>query len=495
MKRILIYMLLLITFSELYSQGLYNNGAKIVVSSGAYLNVVGSSGNIMNTTNGTNGSVSLDGTIKVEGNITNNATAADIITSSTPTSNVILSGTTAQTLSGSSTAPFVFPNITINNASGINLSKDATVNGTMTFTSGLFNLGSHNLIFGSLAAIGGTPGSSSMIVATGTGQVQKLLTGIGSFTFPIGDNNVTAKYSPVTLNFTSGTFAAGAYAAVNVVNTPYSDPSIHVTYLKRYWNVSQSGITAFNANALFNYDPTDVVGTESLIYGDRFLPTPVTIYTPTNATLHQFATNGLTALGTFTGAYLTKVVNLSLLLEGLYNGAGTMRQAQDALGAHWPTGVADHITVELHNSTTYATTVYAATDIPLTTTGTATLEIPAIYNSNYYLTVKHRNSLETTTATAISFTAGTINQSFLTRANVFGGNLGLSTDNHYLIFGGDINHDGIVDFNDYVAVDNDSYNYAIGYLVSDVDGNGIIDFNDYVHIDNNNFNYVTSLHP
>ena len=141
-------MLLLITFSELYSQGLYNNGAKIVVSSGAYLNVVGSSGNILNTTNGSNGSVSLDGTLKVEGNITNNATAADVITSSTPTSSVILRGTTAQTLSGSATVPFTFPNLTINNATGVNISKDVTVNGTMTFTSGLFNLGSHNLIFG-----------------------------------------------------------------------------------------------------------------------------------------------------------------------------------------------------------------------------------------------------------------------------------------------------------------------------------------------------------
>jgi hypothetical protein len=495
MKKILIYMLLLITFSELYSQGLYNNGAKILVSSDAYLNIVGSSGNILNTNNVTNGSVSLDGTIKVEGNITNNATAADVITSSTPTSSVILSGTTAQTLSGSSTVPFVFPNLTINNAAGVNLSKDVNVIGVFGLTSGLFNLGSNNLILGPTATIGGTPTATNMIVATGTGHVQKLLTGIGSFTFPIGDNNVTAKYSPVTLNFTSGTFATGAYAAVNVVNAAYSDPSIHVTYLKRYWNVSQSGITAFNANALFNYDPTDVIGTEGLIYGVRFLPTPVTIYTPTNATLHQFTTNGLTSLGTFTGAYLTKVINLSLLLEGLYNGAGTLRQARDAAGPHWPAGVADHITVELHDATTYATTVYAATDVPLTTTGTATLEIPAIYNSNYYLTVKHRNSIETTSATPLSFVGNTITQSYLTRANVYGNNLGLSLDAYYLIYGGDVNQDGLINSADFTPVINDNAIYSTGYLPSDVDGNGIVNSADYTIIINNNLFYVKTVHP
>ena len=495
MKRILIYMLLLITFSELYSQGLYNNGAKIVVSSGAYLNVVGSSGNILNTTNGTNGSVSLDGTIKVEGNITNNATAADIITSSTPTSSVILSGTTAQTLSGSSTVPYTFPNLTINNAAGVSLLKDVNVTGVFGLTSGLFNLGSNNLILGPTATIGGTPTVTNMIIATGTGQVRKLLTGIGSFTFPIGDNNVTAKYSPVMLNFTSGTFAAGAYAAVNVVNAAYSDPSIHVTYLKRYWNVSQSGITAFNANALFNYDPTDVVGTESLIYGDRFLPTPVTIYTPTNSTLHQFATNGLTSLGTFTGAYLTKVINLSLLLQGLYNGGGTMRQAKDAIGNHWPVGIADHITVELHNAAPYATIAYAATDVPLTTTGTATLEIPAIYASNYYLTVKHRNSIETTSATAVSFAGSTINQSYGSPTDVYGSNLQLMVDGKYTIYAGDVNQDGTIDTADMTAIENDSFNFMSGYLNTDVNGDGVIDTGDMTNIVNNSYNFVGTAHP
>jgi hypothetical protein len=225
------------------------------------------------------------------------------------------------------------------------------------------------------------------------------------------------------------------------------------------------------------------------------LPAPVTIYTPTDGTIHQFATNGLTSLGTFTGAYLTKVINLSLLLEGLYNGAGKMRQAMDAVGSHWPTGIADHITVELHNSTTYSTIVYTATDVPLSITGSANVVIPAIYNGSYFITIKHRNSIETTTLTAISFAGSTINQSYGAPANVFGGNLGLSLDNYYLIYAGDVNHDGVIDSRDFSSVDNDSFNYVSGYISTDVDGNGIIDTRDFNAIDNSGFNYISTIHP
>jgi len=131
-----------------------------------------------------------------------------------------------------------------------------------------------------------------------------------------------------------------------------------------------------------------------------------------------------------------KILNITALLEGLYNGNGIMRQARDANGPYWPAGVADHITVELHDATTYSTIVYSVADIPISTAGVAMVTIPGTYNGSYFITIKHRNSLETTTATAISFAGSTINQSFTVRANVYGGNLGLSIDGYYLIYGG-----------------------------------------------------------
>ena len=172
-----------------------------------------------------------------------------------------------------------------------------------------------------------------------------------------------------------------------------------------------------------------------------------------------------------------------------------MRQAWGETGSQWGAGVADHITVELHRADNYSVIEYSVSDVPLSTTGNASISIPAIYNGSYYITVKHRNSLETTTSIAVSFSGTIINQSFATPANVYGGNLGVSNDGWHLIYSGDVNQDGFIDTQDFIGVDNDSYNYVSGYTDTDVDGNGTVDTNDFIFIDNNNYNYIGAILP
>jgi len=172
-----------------------------------------------------------------------------------------------------------------------------------------------------------------------------------------------------------------------------------------------------------------------------------------------------------------------------------MRQASDEYGSHWPAGVADQITIELHSASSYSTIVYTISNVPLSTSGTATVTIPAAYAGSYYITVKHRNSLETTTVTTVSFSASVISQSFGSPSNIYGGNLASTYDGRYVIYAGDVNQDGFIDTQDYVDIDNDSYNYMAGYLISDVDGNGMVDTNDYIFVDNNNYNYISTVHP
>jgi hypothetical protein len=181
-----------------------------------------------------------------------------------------------------------------------------------------------------------------------------------------------------------------------------------------------------------------------------------------------------------------KTLNLtSVMLEGLYNGVGTMRRAQNALGPKWPDGSADHITVELHSTGSYSSIVFSMTDVPLSTGGNATISVPAVFNGLYYITIKHRNSLETTTSSAISFSGNTITQSFGLRANIYGSNLGVSLDGHFLIYGGDINQDGIVDTGDMNDIDNGSTAILIGYNPADANGDGIVDTSDMNIVDNN----------
>ena len=191
-----------------------------------------------------------------------------------------------------------------------------------------------------------------------------------------------------------------------------------------------------------------------------------------------------------------KTINLSSLwLEGLYNGIGLMRQANDETGPHYSAPTADRITVELHSATDYGTIVFTASSVNLSTSGTATVSVPPAFNGSYYITIKHRNSIETTSATAVSFAGTTINQSFGLPSNVFGGNLLLMVDGKYVVYGGDVNQDGIVDGGDMAPIDNKSAIFAAGYIPEDINGDGLIDGSDMAVADNNSALFLTAQLP
>jgi subtilisin family serine protease len=191
----------------------------------------------------------------------------------------------------------------------------------------------------------------------------------------------------------------------------------------------------------------------------------------------------------------TKTLNIIALLEGLYAGSGTMRQAADENGPHFAPGVADHITVELHNAADYSIIEHTTNGVELSVNGNASISLPAVLTGNYYVTIKHRNSIETTSSNAVSFAAPVINHAFNNPTDVFNGNLQFMVDGSYTIFGGDVNQDGVVDTADMTPVDNDSDAYMAGYIITDVNGDGGVDTADMTIVDNNSADYVESAHP
>jgi hypothetical protein len=101
--------------------------------------------------------------------------------------------------------------------------------------------------------------------------LRKEFSAAGSFIYPVGDNTGAAEYSPVTLDFTSGTFNSAAYAGVNLVNSSSLNFALPPTdYINRHWVVSQSGISSFSCDVKFVYDQNDVVGNENLIYLSKY---------------------------------------------------------------------------------------------------------------------------------------------------------------------------------------------------------------------------------
>lgn len=190
-----------------------------------------------------------------------------------------------------------------------------------------------------------------------------------------------------------------------------------------------------------------------------------------------------------------KTLNLTAFLEGLYTGSGTMNQANNELGPQFGPGIADQIAVELHNSGNYGIIEYADPNVFLSTGGSAQTFIPSGFSSSYYLTIKHRNSIETTSASPVSFALPVVNFTFNQPSNVYGSNLIQMFDGGYAIYGGDANQDGAVDGGDVTPFDNDQFNYVSGYVATDINGDGIIDSGDGTIIDNNQFYYVGAVLP
>ena len=184
---------------------------------------------------------------------------------------------------------------------------------------------------------------------------------------------------------------------------------------------------------------------------------------------------------------------LTLYLEGLFR-SGSMAKAQNASGDEFLGDVADKITVELHNAGAYSTIVYSATDIALSTTGQANISIPGRNYGSYYVTVKHRNSLETTTAVSVSFANGTIEYSFDVPSKAFGNNLKFVNES-YCIYAGDVNGDGIINAADINSLYSAAAEFSTGYITNDVNGDGIVDAMDLILTDNNAANFIAVQKP
>ncbi len=196
----------------------------------------------------------------------------------------------------------------------------------------------------------------------------------------------------------------------------------------------------------------------------------------------------------FQSAAPDRTLNLTLFMEGLFNETG-MNKAQDENGDRYPDNIADEIVVELHHATEPYATAGGPYTTGLHTDGTAQLSIPVSLSSDYFIVIKHRNSLETWNSSPVSFSGTSVSYNFTTAASqAFGNNL-KPISGVFVIYGGDVNQDGVVDSADMTPVDNDATFYLSGYLATDVNGDGIIDTSDMTILDNNSASYIGVIAP
>lgn len=178
-------------------------------------------------------------------------------------------------------------------------------------------------------------------------------------------------------------------------------------------------------------------------------------------------------------------LSLSSYIEGLYNSSTDLM-------------ISDTAKVYLHASTS----PYVIADSSISVINSSGLGVfnfnEAMNGINYYIDLRHRNSIETWSATSNSFTAGSLSYDMTTNpANSYGSNVTQVdlSPLRYATYSGDVTQDGTVDLTDVSLIDNDAANFETGYLVTDINGDLVVDVADAVFADNNAFNFVGKIIP
>jgi hypothetical protein len=171
------------------------------------------------------------------------------------------------------------------------------------------------------------------------------------------------------------------------------------------------------------------------------------------------------------------------------------------LGLSTTSNVTDSIQVDLWSpgSLSASSPSYSKKTV-LLTNGLASLQFPnATYGNNYYIAVKHRNSLETWSKNPILFSA-TNSYDFTTDLNKAYSNgvnpsMKLLSAGVYGIYSGDVNQNGSINAADLSAAQTGASNFEKGYNSNDCNGDGATDLTDLQIIENNGAMLIIYARP
>ncbi len=190
----------------------------------------------------------------------------------------------------------------------------------------------------------------------------------------------------------------------------------------------------------------------------------------------------------------TTVISTKFIIQGFYdNEIHAMRPVKANQGVGVSTTDVDTVTLELRNPSTFA--VFLSTTATLQTNGMVTISFPSVLGS-YYLVIKHRNGLQTWSATPLTLSAVTPLYDFTTQASkAFGSNMIQVEPGVWAFYSGDINQDEVIDLSDAVPLFDDNDTSAFGFLATDLNGDGAVDNTDVPFLTNNSEASIYSIHP
>ncbi|UEG49902.1 hypothetical protein LK994_00255 [Ferruginibacter lapsinanis] len=252
-----------LTVQDFYPNGSSNTGTAagtttIAVASGGILNI-GVNGDFSRSASQT---ITGAGTVNILSGATLRIASLSGITASsangpiqTTTRNYntgakyVYSGAAAQAAGDG--LPATVAGLTINNAAGVTIGSDLTVNGVLTFTTGNLTTGANKVIITSAGSVSRTSGHV-------VGKLQKTAVDATATVFEIG----TTVYAPSTLTVNGVSGAVDLTASVTAGN-PTSGSGVDPTKkVDHYWTVDKSGAGTFTSySAKFDFTNTTNTGT------------------------------------------------------------------------------------------------------------------------------------------------------------------------------------------------------------------------------------------
>ncbi|MBK8550971.1 MAG: hypothetical protein IPL53_07900 [Ignavibacteria bacterium] len=123
-------------------------------------------------------------------------------------------------------------------------------------------------------------------------------------------------------------------------------------------------------------------------------------------------------------------------------------------------------------------------------------------NTNYYVVINQRNTIETWSSDPINFFGGNFyyKDFIYNSSEAYGSNekyLGTdpSTNNYYGMYSGDVTQNGFIDLTDVITVYFDANSFLTGYVSTDLNGDDIVDLTDLTIAYNNSVIFVSVKKP
>jgi hypothetical protein len=194
-------------------------------------------------------------------------------------------------------------------------------------------------------------------------------------------------------------------------------------------------------------------------------------------------------------------LELKTFIEGYYISNELMHAAVDPI--NYP-DLCDTIIVKLNNESFPFNTQFVDTAL-LDIFGFANVEFSgSAFGGSYYISIHHRNSIETWSSNPVYFNSSLINFSFADSIYAaYGSNMNQFPDGKCGIWSGDItdsfrisgSKDGLINNNDLLNMEPAVINAIEGYTIEDLTGDRLVEGHDYSIIQNNIFYGISVMRP